>query len=484
MKKNVIKFFVTFLVAGVFLSSLTSCSNETKYLKGNICGDATADGTNAFSEIRRFYCEQFVYEANLDLVAEEQKYASYSEIYKQKYFLNDNKLNVIAADSDEYISAHYIFTYYEGENIEIVNQYINSYFEKEEDVKLYSEFVDLCANGKKDGTADNVKGYFPKIKNVTFDADSYTSQVDNKVCASVKDRMTAHSKACMVFSDNFVDPTTGVSIPKTTWKQAWDVGLLCGLFVYPMSWFVNLFVTLFGATGWGQIAAIIVVTFILKILIFLITFKSQSSTQKMQEIQPLIAELQNKYGANPTPENKQRMSMEMMQIYQKYHIKPLAPFASLLITFPVFIAMYRSVMYLGILRTGKLGNVILGNNLSSYIIGENRFEVIALIIFIIMAITQVLSMKLPQFLNRKNITPAVKAQQKSMNMMSTIMLVMILVMGFSMPITMSIYWVASAIVSVVQSTITHFVNKKKTKNGRKKPKIERDPITIPQGYKK
>lgn len=207
----------------------------------------------------------------------------------------------------------------------------------------------------------------------------------------------------------------------------------------------------------------------------------------MQDVQPEILKIQSKYGPNPTPENRQRMSMELMAVYQKYGVKPLAPFASMLITFPVFIAMYRAVMYLAVLRTGNIGGVTLGNNLSSYFLEKENIAfpatMIAAIIFILMAASQIMSMKLPQLLNKSRMTREAKQQQKQMGMMTNIMMIMILVMGFMMPVTMSIYWVASAIVGMVQSVIMHKLNNA-NKNGKFKVKKEEKPITIPQGYKK
>ena len=68
MKKNFKKVIFSSLLAFAFLFTVTSCKNETKYRDGEICGEATPEGTNAYSQIRRFYVEQFVYEYNLTLV--------------------------------------------------------------------------------------------------------------------------------------------------------------------------------------------------------------------------------------------------------------------------------------------------------------------------------------------------------------------------------------------------------------------------------
>ena len=101
-----------------------------------------------------------------------------------------------------------------------------------------------------------------------------------------------------------------------------------------------------------------------------------------------------------------------------------------------------------------------------------------------MAASQIVSMKLPQIMNRSRMSREAKQQQKQTNMMSNIMMIMILVMGFMMPVTMSIYWIASALVGVIQSVVMHHINNG-NKNGKYKvKKVERETAKIPQGYKK
>lgn len=481
---NLKKIFKVGTFALFMMLGMTSCNSATKYLDGEICGEATVEGTNAFSQIRRHYCEEFVYEYNLTLTTNNDDYKQFADVYSQKFVVNEDNTALELANVENYTDSHYIFTYYTGDTKVLVENYANTLYSADATVaSKYLSLVDICANGENDA---DTYGYFDKVNNLGLDAE--TGKSGNTV-TSVKDRMTKHSKACLVFDkDGMIDTDTkAVTMPKTTWKDAWGQGLLYGLFVYPMAWLVNLFVTWFGSTGWAQIGAIIVVTIILKLGILAITFKSQKSTQKMQDIQPEILKIQAKYGPNPTPENRQRMSMELMGVYQKYGVKPLAPFASMLITFPVFIAMYRAVMYLAVLRTGNIGGVTLGNNLSSYFLEKGNIAfpatMIAAIIFILMAASQIMSMKLPQLLNKSRMTREAKQQQKQMGMMTNIMMIMILVMGFMMPVTMSIYWVASAIVGMIQSVIMHKLNNG-NKNGKFKVKKEEKPITIPQGYKK
>ena len=59
MNKKV-KLIIASFIACFLLFSMSSCGNKNKYLDGEVCGEATAEGSNAFSQIRRFYVEQFV----------------------------------------------------------------------------------------------------------------------------------------------------------------------------------------------------------------------------------------------------------------------------------------------------------------------------------------------------------------------------------------------------------------------------------------
>lgn len=490
MMKKWKKIIMLAMLAFIFLFTGTSCNNKTKYRDGEICGEASPESNNVYSQMRAYFVEQFVYELNLPLVkvAEGEtaggEYAEFNEFYSKKFVLNEDATELVESKpgDDNYNQAHYMFTFDQGteESNLLIGNYATANFAT--NIEKFNKLLDICSGDNKAQYSPVNCGYFQKLSNMELD-DSTGPEGAN--IDSVKNRMTTHSKACLVFNEGFVDPTTGVSIPKTTWKQAWDVGLLYGLLVYPMAWLINVFVTWFGGSGWAQIGAILIVTIVLKVLIFLLSFKSQKSTQKMQDIQPEILKIQAKYGQNPSAEDKQRMSMELMNVYQKYGVKPFAPFISMFITFPVFIAMYRAVMYLGVLRTGDIGGVILGNNLSTYIIGGNGFNFVALIIFILMAASQILSMKLPQIMNRKRMSEAAKKQQKQTNMMSNVMMIMILVMGFMMPVTMSVYWIASALVGILQNVLMHYMNNS-NKNGKGKFKVKKEekPITIPQGYKK
>jgi YidC/Oxa1 family membrane protein insertase len=81
--------------------------------------------------------------------------------------------------------------------------------------------------------------------------------------------------------------------------------------------------------------AIILVTLLVKILMFPLTKKGSIASSRMQEIQPQIQALQAKYKNNP-----QKLNQEMAEVYKREGYNPMSGCLPLLIQFPIFIAMY------------------------------------------------------------------------------------------------------------------------------------------------
>ncbi len=81
--------------------------------------------------------------------------------------------------------------------------------------------------------------------------------------------------------------------------------------------------------------AIILLTVLVKLIMFPLTKKGSMATARMAEFQPRIKELQEKYKNNP-----QKLNQEMAALYQKEGYNPLSGCLPMLIQIPLFIAMY------------------------------------------------------------------------------------------------------------------------------------------------
>jgi YidC/Oxa1 family membrane protein insertase len=80
---------------------------------------------------------------------------------------------------------------------------------------------------------------------------------------------------------------------------------------------------------------IIIFTILIKILFHPLTHKSVTSATRMQDLQPKIAELKEKYKKDP-----QRMNQEMMKLYKVQGVNPLGGCLPLLLQMPLFYGLF------------------------------------------------------------------------------------------------------------------------------------------------
>lgn len=82
--------------------------------------------------------------------------------------------------------------------------------------------------------------------------------------------------------------------------------------------------------------AIILMTLLTKVILWPLGNKSYKSMSEMKRIQPLMAEIREKY-----KHDKKQMNQEMMGLYKTYKINPLGGCLPMVLQIPVFFALYR-----------------------------------------------------------------------------------------------------------------------------------------------
>ncbi len=106
------------------------------------------------------------------------------------------------------------------------------------------------------------------------------------------------------------------------------------LITRPMGWIIEQIYNLVSNYG----LAIILFTVIIKLILLPLNIKSQKAMKKQQKIQPVIAELQQKY-AN----DQEKLQKEMMKIYRENNISMTGGCLPLLIQMPILIGLYRVI---------------------------------------------------------------------------------------------------------------------------------------------
>lgn len=84
--------------------------------------------------------------------------------------------------------------------------------------------------------------------------------------------------------------------------------------------------------------AIIILTIIVRLVLFPLTYKGMKSMKRMQQLSPRMKKLQAKY-----KNNKEKLNKEMMALYRKNRVNPLGGCLPMLLQLPVFFALYSSL---------------------------------------------------------------------------------------------------------------------------------------------
>lgn len=399
-------------------------------------------------------------------------YATYGSVENRQKLLDEAKESVDIPNAD-------FWTVFDAKTLEIATEeaHAKGYTSTEGILENYGYAIYLDNNYTAASNERELWSNFDKIV-----ADYNNQSAENLAKGPTSDFVKYYKNTLTSSTQAYrtcITPETGkygaegsqVEVEKKTWADAWDHGLFEGLLVYPISWGVHQLSVLFGANGWGQLLAIIVVTIIVRGLMMLVTFKSTAAQSKMTALQPELAKLQSKYpNSNTNQYEKQRLAQEQMELYKKHGVNPLSQLLVLIVQFPVFICVWSALQGAAILTSDSVLGLELSAPLGRSMINLSSTSCItAIVLFLLMSGAQLVSMKLPQWMQKKENkkiakmgkNPAMDKTQSQTKMISNVMLIMIIVMGISLPAAMGVYWLISALISLAQTLITQKVMRKK-----------------------
>ncbi len=185
--------------------------------------------------------------------------------------------------------------------------------------------------------------------------------------------------------------------------------------------------------------AIIMISILLKLVLYPLMQKQMKSTMNMQEIQPKLEYLQKKYKNNPD-----KLNEEMLKLYKEYDVNPAGGCLPLLIQFPILIGLFMAlrqydftpIEHAVFLWVPNLGDV-------------DPLHILPVLVAATMFLQQKLSMA------------STAGNEQTAQMMKTMLYVMPAMMLFvcwSMPAGLCLYWAFFSVLSIIQQ---HFMNKQK-----------------------
>lgn len=210
-------------------------------------------------------------------------------------------------------------------------------------------------------------------------------------------------------------------------------------------WFVNFLANVLSALeqfsgDWGL--AIIILTFIIRLLVMPLMTKSTASSARMQALQPKMKEIQDRYANDP-----ERQAEEMRKFYAENKFNPMGGCLPVIIQMPVFFALFTvakqvpaDAHFLGVLPSLSVSasEMFASSGLAGawvYIVFDVAFGVLTLI---------------PMIMNLSN-TP--EEQRQTSLIMGVVMAGMMLWFGWTVPAAVLLYYDTSALWQVVQQKI-------------------------------
>jgi YidC/Oxa1 family membrane protein insertase len=242
-------------------------------------------------------------------------------------------------------------------------------------------------------------------------------------------------------------------------------------FFAPLEWILKLFLMFFVKLIPNYGVAIILVTLMVKLLMFPLTRKGSESTLRMQTLAPKVKEIQEKY-----KDNRQKMNIEMAAFYKKEGYNPLSGCLPMLIQIPIFFAMYnlfnnhfdlRGAMFI----PGWIPDLSLPESVfhfENFTIPILGWTDLRLLPFIYVG-SQLLYGRVTQTPDQKGTT--------QMKLMLYIMPIIFFFILYNVPSGLLLYWIMSNVLTMVQQvSINKYLARKKAAMAASEP----EPVIAPK----
>ena len=215
-------------------------------------------------------------------------------------------------------------------------------------------------------------------------------------------------------------------------------GLWTNLFVKPLAFIlINI-----GKLVNSYTLSLIIITIIIRLLVFPLSMKMVKQSQVMKEMQPEMMRIQKKYQGKTDQESMMKQNTEMMALYKKYNVNPASGCIFSFIQLPLFIGFFEAIQRTPAIFEENFFSLQLGTTPNVGIMTSHFYAYLILVLLI--AGTTYFSMKMTQIDMDSNPT---------MKMMPIMMTVMILITGLFMPSGLGIYWVTSNIFTMFQNLL-------------------------------
>lgn len=217
-------------------------------------------------------------------------------------------------------------------------------------------------------------------------------------------------------------------------------GVWTTIFVKPLAWLLVKIGQLVKNYG----LAIILITLLIRGILYPFTQKSAKQSELMKNAQPELQKLEKKYKDKTDQQAMTMKSQEMLAIYKKYGINPMSGCIFGFIQIPLFLAFYEALYRLPVLFED---NFLCFNMAVAPMSAFKLGNYVYLILPVLVLVVTYFSFKLNSNATMNN------DQAKQMKMMTNIMMIVIFFTSFQMSTAIIIYWITNSTFTIIQNLI-------------------------------
>ena len=222
----------------------------------------------------------------------------------------------------------------------------------------------------------------------------------------------------------------------------------------PLSYLLDLFSGMLGSYGLG----IIVLTILMKLILWPLTAKATRSQKKMQALQEPMAALREKHKGSP-----QKLNQEMMKFYKEHKVNPFAGCWPIMIQIPIFLGMFWMLRSAAELYGQEF---LWAKDLSEQDQITEIFGFSANLLPILMVVTQWFQMKLTPMQLGPQMSEAQRINAKMMRFMPFMFLIFL----YFFSSALVLYWTVQNLMTILQTLVT----KREPLKGEKSKEIKGD----------
>ncbi len=226
-------------------------------------------------------------------------------------------------------------------------------------------------------------------------------------------------------------------------------GIWTTIFVKPLAWIIIQI----GKVVKNYGLAVIFITLLIRMIMFPLTQKSALQSENLKLAKPELDKLEKKYKNRQDQEAMMQKSQEMLVIYKKYKINPMAGCLYAFIQLPLFLAFYEALNRLPLIFEGSFLGLHLG---MTPLTGITSGRIYYIIIVVLVGLVTYYSFKLNSGASMNG------DQAKQMKMMTNIMTGVITLSSLTISSAIGLYWITNSGFTIVQNLIV----KRRKNNGK------------------